>query len=293
MDGVPASPADGCGGVWRAKRRPARAAAGAVFLAALLAAGTGFSQTPPGAGEAPASPFIRQGTIQEEALPPAGQEAFPVPSFRGIDPEGAPAPAGREAAPAGDPALTPGPSLGRAPAAPAPFESGTGASTTASPGTPSAAPASREPDGSYELPPFAPAAGTAQPQREASMRLLQQGRTLLRVGEHAAALGRFEQAIGLDAANPYVHYFVARAHHFLENHDESLSFLEVAELRLGVDARWLAEVHVLRALNATARGFHGRADRNYLLALGLDPGHVFALARVTTIETPPGAPPAP
>ncbi len=142
-----------------------------------------------------------------------------------------------------------------------------------------------KPDGSYELPPVGPGTGVALPQRNVSMKLLQQGRTLLRGGTYKAALARFEQAVGIDASNPYSHYFLARAHYFLRNYRESLDFLDLAELRLATDARWLAEVHVLRARNAAGLGFQGQADVNYVRALRLDPGHVFALAQLTTIDT--------
>ena len=144
---------------------------------------------------------------------------------------------------------------------------------------------SADPDGSYELPPFASFDGTTLPRRRASVKLLQQGQDLLRTKNYKAALSQFERAIGLDATNPYSHYFVARAHYFLDNYRQSLSFLDVAEQKLAADGRWLAEIHVLRARNATALGFHGQADINYIRALALDPRHGFALARLTTIKT--------
>ena len=123
-----------------------------------------------------------------------------------------------------------------------------------------------KPDGSYELPPFTPLAAAAPPQRRASRTLVEQGRALLKAEKYKAALARFEQAIGLDAANPYAHYFIARAHYFLENYRDSANFLDVAVAR-APDAAWLAEVHVLRALNDAAIGFHERADVNYVRAL--------------------------
>ncbi len=259
-DASPAPPADTRDEARRSKASPTWVTAGVVFLTVWLACGTGFSQNRP---HAPASPFLRESTIHEEDLPIPGGE--PVPTVRGTGPERNPEPAPR-----------PGPSTGAAPAHPAP---------AADPDIEVDRAAFEKPDGSYELPPFGSAAGAALPQRKASMKLVQQGRTLLKAEKYKAALGRFEQAIGIDATNPAGHYFIARAHYFLENYRESLSFLDVAELRLGADARWLAEVHVLRARNATALGFHGRADVNYIRALSLDPRHAFALAQLTTIET--------
>ena len=262
-DAALTAPADTRGEAREPKAPPTWAAAGAVFLTAFLVCGAGFSQNPPTAEDSPVSPMLRQGTIHEEELSSPGRE---------------PVSAVRETAPAGNPEPAP------------PRESSTEAAPVAAdPDIDADRVASDEPDGLYELPPLTPVAGVALPQRRASMKLVQQGRALLRDERYKAALGTFEQAVGLEAANPYSHYFIARAHYLLGNYRQSLSFLEVAELKLGADARWLAEVLVLRGRNAAAIGFHGRADNNYVRALSLDPHHAFALTQLTTIETMGGA----
>lgn len=259
VDTAPA--ADTRGDARKRVETPKRLTAGTVFLAACLACGTGLPQSAPPPDDAVASPILRQGTIREEDLSEAAREpTLPV----------------RETGPGTnrDPAATPGP-LAAPPPDPTPA---VGADPEDSGG----------PEVSYELPRLPEAADAAQPQRTASMKLVQQGRLLLRNGQYKQALATFERAIGMDSANPYSHYFVAQAHYSLGEHRESLSFLDVAELRLAADARWLAEVQVLRARNATALGFHGQADRHYLRALRIDPGHRFALSRLTTVE--PAAP---
>lgn len=236
---------------------PARVSAAALFLAMLLAAGTGLPQSPPAGDDTPAAPFLRQGTIHEEELP-IPQRRPPAPSAPAVSPESP-----------------------RVPPRPAPATVETPAPTDLR----AVRAAFEKPDGSYELPPLGPADGPVLPQRNASTKLLQQGRELLQGETYKAALARFEQAVGIDATNPYSHYFIARAHYFLENYRESLDFLDLAELRLAADARWLAEVHVLRARNAAALGFQGQADVNYVRALRLDPRHAFALAQLTAIDT--------
>lgn len=236
---------------------PARVTAAAVFLAILLAAGTALPQNPPTGEDPPAEPFLRQGTIHEEELP---------------IPQRPPPPRRAPAAPPENPRVPP-------PPAPATVE------TPAPTDLRAVHAAFEKPDGSYELPPLGAARGPALPQRNASMKLLQQGRALLQGETYKAALARFEQAVGIDATNPYSHYFIARAHYFLENYRESLDFLDPAELRLGADARWLAEVHVLRARNAAALGFQRQADVNYVRALRLAPRHAFALGQLTAIDT--------
>ena len=256
-----------------ARRRPGRTAAslartaqGVAFLAAFLVCGAGFSQEAPTAREPGASPVLRQGTIHEEDLSGADR---------------APAPRSREAVPRGSAGTAPpGEPLTGAPAAPtAGADAGSGRDR--GDGDRGDSP---EPDGLYELPPLAGFDGTTLPQRRASMELVQQGRDLLRTRNYKAALGQFERAIDIDATNPYSDYFVARAHYFLQDYRQSLDFLDVSEQKLAGDAPWLAEIHVLRARNASALGFHGRADDNYIRALTLNPGHRFALARITAIN---------
>lgn len=144
------------------------------------------------------------------------------------------------------------------------------------------------------LPLLAKVTDKTTPQRAASLKLIDEGRSALEAGAYKQALGAFERAIAVDATNPYSHYFVARAHFFLGNHAESLNFLDVAESLLGWHNRWLAEIHVLKGRNAAGMGFLGRADTNYLEALGLDPYNRFAIERLTaidqTVQTPLPAP---
>ena len=193
-DAALTAPADTRGEAREPKAPPTWAAAGAVFLTAFLVCGAGFSQNPPTAEDSPVSPMLRQGTIHEEELSSPGRE---------------PVPAVRETAPAGNPEPAP-PRESSTEAAPVPT------APAADPDIDAGRVASDEPDRSYELPPLSPVAGVAVPQRRASMKLVQQGRALLRDERYKAALGRFEQAVGLDAANPYSHYFIARAHYLLE-----------------------------------------------------------------------------
>ena len=241
------------------------ATGGAAFLTAFLACGTGFPQSAPTAHDRGASPILRQGTIHEEDL--SGTARAPAPALQEANPKGSPE--------------TPRPGESLESALPAPARPATTSPDDRLAGSPDD---SLDPDDRYELPPLADIA-SALSRRRASVKLVQQGQDLLRTKNYKAALSQFERAIGVDATNPYSHYFVARAHYFLDNYRQSLSFLDVAEQKLAADGRWLAEIHVLRARNATALGFHGQADINYIRALALDPRHGFALARLTTIKT--------
>lgn len=254
------------------------AAPAVLCLTALFVCGAAMAQTRPTIPDDSASPLLRQGTITEEDLtgsvpePPVGQA---VPETRTV----------REtlARPEAQPGV---PERGREEAEPeAPGPGTTALAPRQAPTTPSTAStlqSGRNTGDSYPLPDLT--AGAGLPQREASMKLLLQGQALIRAERNDAALGRFEQAIRVDSTNPYSHYFVARAHYFLDNHRESLNFLEVAESGLAADDRWLAEVYILRARNANALGFHARADLDYVRALEIQPLHGYALARLTTVE---------
>lgn len=262
-------------------------ASGVLCLTALCVCTAAVAQTRPAVPNDPASPLLRQGTIVEEDL--TGSAPEPAPPAGGTASETA-AVSQTPARPETQPRVPrPEPEEGE-PDAPRP---GTTAlappQAPAAPSTGSHIPSDRDTGDSYPLPDLAEVAGAGLPQREASMKLLQQGQALLRAERHEAALGRFEQAIRVDSSNPYSHYFVARAHYFLGNHRESLNFLEVAESALAVDDRWLAEVYVLRARNAGALGFHARADLDYVRALAIQPFHGYALTRLATIEPLVGA----
>ena len=259
------------------------AASGVLCLTAWVVCGAAMAQTRPTVPNDPASSPLRQGTIIEEDLTGSLPEAEPR-----VGPGVPETPAVTEplARPDLQPSVSsPGPEEAEAP------RPGTTAlaprQTPAAPSTGSAVQSDLGNGDSYPLPELVAAAGAGLPQREASMKLIQQGQALLRAERNEAALARFEQAIRVDSSNPYSHYFVARAHYFLGNHRQSLNFLEVAESGLAVDDRWLAEVYVLRARNARTLGFHARADRDYVRALELQPHHNYALARLTTIETLP------
>jgi hypothetical protein len=111
------------------------------------------------------------------------------------------------------------------------------------------------------------------PQRAASLRLTDEGAKLLEAGETAKALNRLERTIVIDSTNPYGYFYLAKAHHRLGRHRESLNFLEVAESRLNSEPFWLAEVHALRGENYRALGQLQRAEASYGQAIRLNSGN--------------------
>jgi predicted negative regulator of RcsB-dependent stress response len=111
------------------------------------------------------------------------------------------------------------------------------------------------------------------PQRAASLRLTDEGRKLLDVGDAAKALTRLERTIAIDSTNPYGYFYLAKAQNRLGRYKESLNFLDVAESRLNGEPFWLAEVHALRGDNYRALGQPQRAETSYVQSLRLNSGN--------------------
>lgn len=74
---------------------------------------------------------------------------------------------------------------------------------------------------------------------------------MLQAGEYETALLTLEKSLALDSI-PYTYYYLARAHHHLNNYQESVTFLDVAESRLSESHDWMAEVAALKRENARA-----------------------------------------
>jgi hypothetical protein len=129
------------------------------------------------------------------------------------------------------------------------------------------------------------------PQRAASLRLTEEGRKLIDGGAPGKGLPRLEQSIAIDSTNPYSYFYLAKAHHKLGRHKESLSFLDVAESRLAGEAYWLAEVHALRGENFRALGMVDRAEASYSKALSINPGNRTAVEATSRPEPNPVAAP--
>ena len=127
--------------------------------------------------------------------------------------------------------------------------------------------------------------GTA-PQRAASLRLTEEGRKLLDAGDAAKALTRLEKTIVIDSTNPYGYFYLAKAHYHLGRYKESLSFLDVAESRLGDEPFWLAEVHALRGENFRALGMVDKAETSYAQALRLNSGNRTANDALPRLQGP-------
>jgi hypothetical protein len=75
--------------------------------------------------------------------------------------------------------------------------------------------------------------------------LAETGRTLLESGQTRTAIYYLERALGTEA-NPFLHFYHARAHFDLADYATARRFLEVAETRLFGQPEWLPEIAVLK-----------------------------------------------
>jgi len=116
------------------------------------------------------------------------------------------------------------------------------------------------------------------------LRLTEEGKRLLESGQYVKALARLEKTLAIDSTNPYVYYYLAKAHYHVGHHQESFNFLEVAESVLSGQPYWLAEVYSLKGENFRALGFLNLAVSNFNKALQLNPGNQVASNGLTRLR---------
>ncbi|MFQ5541340.1 MAG: tetratricopeptide repeat protein [Candidatus Binatia bacterium] len=109
------------------------------------------------------------------------------------------------------------------------------------------------------------------PQRAVSLRLTEEGKRLIETGQYGKAMVQLEKTLAIDSTNPYVYYYLAKAHFHVTHYRESLDFLDVAESHLSSQQYWFAKVQSLRGKNFHALGFLNRANSSYIKALRLNP----------------------
>jgi uncharacterized protein HemY len=64
--------------------------------------------------------------------------------------------------------------------------------------------------------------------RAAALRLAESGRSLIQAGESGKAVSVLEKALSLEA-NPFIYFYLARAHYHLADHQRAAQFVEIAE----------------------------------------------------------------
>ncbi len=109
------------------------------------------------------------------------------------------------------------------------------------------------------------------PQQAASLRLTEDGRKLIESGHNTKALSHLEKTLAIDSNNPYVYFYLAKAHFNLAHYRQSVDFLDVAEARLDSHSYWMAKVFSLKGENFQAMGLLKEANHSYAEALRLNP----------------------
>lgn len=84
------------------------------------------------------------------------------------------------------------------------------------------------------------------PQRQASMRLVEKGRTLADAGDYERAAASFRDAVNVDGSNGIAYYYMAFVDAKLGHIDVALGLLDKAEALLGADAEWMARIDELK-----------------------------------------------
>lgn len=123
--------------------------------------------------------------------------------------------------------------------------------------------------------------------RAASLRLTEEARRLIDMGQNGEAIQKLDRAIPLDPLNPYVYFFLAWSHQHIGNSKQSLTFIAEAERLFGPDGPWLSEVHALRGKVFQSLGELEKARAEYTMALRLDPANPRAQEGMMSVGGPP------
>ncbi len=85
------------------------------------------------------------------------------------------------------------------------------------------------------------------PQRQASMRLVEQGKSSMDSKDYARAASEFRDAVNVDTSNGVAYYYLAAADVRLGQPDVAAGLLDKAEALLGADEEWMSKIDVLRS----------------------------------------------
>ncbi len=136
-----------------------------------------------------------------------------------------------------------------------------------------------------ELPSLLPKITDAtRPNVAASLRLIEDGRTLLVREDYDHALDRIERALAIDPSNAYGYYFLARVHYEKHNYDQTIAFADKAALLSARDDRpWAARAYALQGAAFEAVGRFPDARAVYRKAFAMDPHNGAASAGITRL----------
>ncbi len=122
------------------------------------------------------------------------------------------------------------------------------------------------------------------PQQAVSLRWTEDGRKLIESGHNTKALTHLEKTLAIDSNNPYVYFYLAKAHFNLAHYKQSVDFLDVAETRLDSQPYWMAEVLSLKGENFQAMGLLKEANHSYAESLRLNPKNQQAAVGLNRVQ---------
>lgn len=115
------------------------------------------------------------------------------------------------------------------------------------------------------------------PNAAASYRLIEEGRRLMKRGDDAQALQRFERSVAVDPMNAYGYYFLAQAHAQSRKYDQAIAFAgRAAALSARTDRVCEARALTLQGTVYEGVGRFADARAAYTKALRSDPRNAAA-----------------
>lgn len=86
------------------------------------------------------------------------------------------------------------------------------------------------------------------PQRQASMKLVDRGKSLMNANDYDRAAGAFRDAVSVDTTNGVAYFWLAQAEVDLGHPELAIGLLDKAEALLGADAEWMKKIDDLKAV---------------------------------------------
>jgi tetratricopeptide repeat protein len=129
------------------------------------------------------------------------------------------------------------------------------------------------------------------PTRRTALRIADKARVQLRQHHPDEAIRTLGRALSIDAANPYVYFYLGRAYLMKHNYQQALTFWARAAISFGDNPKWLAEALTFEAATKERLGELTQARRDYKRACKLAPDNALARDGCNRLVPPP--PPAP
>jgi Tetratricopeptide repeat len=133
---------------------------------------------------------------------------------------------------------------------------------------------------------------TAMPTRQTSMRIADQARRELLKHDPDEAIRTLGRALSIDAADPFVYFYLGRAYLMKHNYDQALTFWQRAAISFADNPKWLGETLSFEAAAKERLGNTDEARTDYARAIKLAPDNQLAKDGYARLGPPPPPPEA-